>query len=342
MKNTLCPSTASAVGIDVAKATLSVCFRSGKGAERALTLRNIEADIKRKLLPHLLDYKGKIVMESTGHYHWLPMLVLKEAGLDVRIVNPLLAKQYTTGNIRKVKTDPADAASLARMAEVADNLPPSFSLSKEKLYARKKLAVIGSMSHQLQALSASLKSLKEANGILGINDSPAEEEIEKAVSTLRRSLAHLEREFTADSRKSDEASVSLLSGIPRVSDFCAAMAIHWFNPSLETTPKAWIAYAGLDISSRESGTWRGQCHLTKRGNNYLRSRLFSAAWGAVMNDDNMKTYYDSLKEQGRSHVEALVIIARKIVRMMFMILQTKHVYDPSLIQRLLPVSLIAA
>lgn len=290
--------TASAVGIDVAKATLSVCFRSGKGTERALTLRNIEADIKGKLLPHLFDYQGKIVMESTGHYHWLAMLVLKEAGLDVRIVNPLLAKQYTTGNIRKVKTDPADAASLAR--------------------------------------------LEEANEILGIKDSPAEQEIEKAVCVLRRSLVHLEREFTEDSRTSDEATVGLLASIPGVSDFCAAMALHWFNPSLGTTPKAWIAYAGLDVSSRESGTWRGQCRLTKRGNNYLRSRLFSAAWGAVMNDDDMKTYYDSLKEQGRSHVEALIIIARKIVRIMFMILQTKQVYDPSLIQRSLSVCLMAA
>lgn len=334
--------TASAVGIDVAKATLSVCFRSGKGTEHALTLRNIEADIKGKLLPQLFNYQGKVIMESTGHYHWLPMLLLREAGLDIRIVNPLLAKQYTTGNIRKVKTDPADAASLARMAEVADNLPPPFSLSKEKLYARKKLAVIGSMSHQLQALAASLKSLKEANGILGIKNSPAEEEIEKAICVLRRSLAHLEGEFTADSRKSDQAAVDLLSGIPGVSNFCAAMALNWFNPSLGTTSKAWIAYAGLDVSSRESGTWRGQCHLTKRGNNYLRSRLFSAAWGAVMNNDDMKTYYDSLKKQGRSHVEALVIIARKIVRMMFVILQTKQVYDPSLIQRSLPVSLMVA
>ena len=331
MKNKIC--TVSAVGIDVAKATLSVCFRSHEGVENALTLRNIEADIRKKLLPRLNGYQGKIVMESTGHYHWAATLLLKEAGLDVRVVNPLLAKQYTSGTIRKVKTDPADASGLARMASVADNLPPPFSLTPEKLHARKKLAVIGSMSHQLQALSASLKSLKEADGILGMKNSPAEEEIEKAVRVLRRSLAHAEEEFTVDMRKVDESTMNLLASIPGVSDFCASMALHWFDVGLGDTPKAWIAYAGLDVSSRESGTWRGQCHLTKRGNSYFRARLFCSAWGAVMHDEDMKKYYTSLKAQGRAHVEALVIVSRKIVRMMFMMLQTKLPYDPSLIQK---------
>lgn len=332
----------SAVGIDVAKATLSVSFRSDEGQETALMLRNIEADIKEKLLPRLAGYKGKIVMESTGHYHWLPTLLLAEAGHDVRVVNPLLAKQYTASNIRKVKTDPADASSLARMADIADNLPPAFSLSREKLHSRKKLAVIGSMSHQLQSLTASLNSLKEANGILGIKDSPVEEAVMAAVASLRRSLVRMQAEFAAEMREIDAPTIDLLTSIPGVSDFFAGMAIHWFDPDLGRTPKAWIAYAGLDVSSRESGTWRGTCRLTKRGNSYLRARLFSAAWGAMMHDEDMKKRYESLRKEGRAHVEALVIIARKIVRIMFVILQNRKAYDPSLLQRSLLVAVPVA
>lgn len=104
--------TPVAVGIDVAKATLSVSICDHNGRERALSIRNTDTDITAKVLPHLQHYSGKVVMESTGHYHWTPSLVLREAGLDVRVVNPLLAKQYTSGNIRKVKTDPADARGL--------------------------------------------------------------------------------------------------------------------------------------------------------------------------------------------------------------------------------------
>ena len=273
-------------------------------------------------------------MESTGHYHWLPALLLAQAGLDVRVVNPLLAKQYTSSNIRKVKTDPADAAGLARMAAVADNLPAQFLLSREKLQSRKKLAVMASMTHQLQALRAALASMREANGILGVSDSPAEEEVRSAVATLTRSCAHLQQEFVRESAsvKETAAQATLIAGIPGVSPFCAHVAVHWFDRALGETAKAWIAFAGLDISSRESGTWRGRCRLTKRGNGYLRSRLYSAAWGAVMHDPQMKTYYDALRAQGRAHVEALIIIARKIVRTMFVILRTGRAYDPSQFQ----------
>ena len=117
-----------AVGIDVAKATLSVCLRSREGKETALMIRNTKTDINKKLISKLHGFDGKIVLEATNHYHWLTALILARKGYNVHAVNPLLAKQYTSGNIRKVKTDKADAAGLARMAQVADNLPPLLGL----------------------------------------------------------------------------------------------------------------------------------------------------------------------------------------------------------------------
>ena len=323
--------TASAVGIDVAKATLSVCIRCHEGSERALSIGNTEADIRKKLIPRLAGFSGKIVMESTGHYHWLAALTLSGCGFDVRVVNPILCKQYTSATIRKVKTDPADASGLARMAELADNLPEPFTLTPQRLHARKKLSIMGSLKRQLQALSASLKALQEANGILQMQDSPAEKEIIEVAAALKRSLAHLEAEFVRDAKKDagQTERLALLESIPGVSPFCAALALHWFESAPSRDPKSWIAYAGLDISSRESGTWRGKCRLTKRGNNYLRARLYASAWGAVMNDPNMRSYYELLRKQGRAYVESLIIIARKIVRTMFMVLRNNTPYDAS-------------
>jgi transposase len=328
-----------AVGIDVAKATLSVCIRSQEGNEKALTLRNIKTDINSKLLPQLQYCTGKIVMESTGHYHWTSALLLKQAGLDIRVVNPLLAKQYTSGNIRKVKTDPADASGLARMAAVADNLPSCFSLSKDRLYLRKKLATLGSMNHQKQALEASLKSLREASLLLEGEETPAIEALEKSIISLKRSLVKLEKECLEETKKKEQEKIKLLSSIPGVSEFCACLCLQWFSFDEKVTAKSWIAFSGLDISSRESGTWRGKCKLTKRGNNFLRRRLYSAAWGAIMNDNNFKTYYNELRKNGRSYVEALVIIARKIVKVMFMILKNGMKYDST---KLFAKKLIAA
>ena len=325
-------SLVSAVGIDVAKSTLSVCLRYQDGTERALTIRNTETDISGKLLPSMRDCTAKTVMESTGHYHWLAALLLTEAGYDVRVVNPILAKQYTSANIRKVKTDPADASGLARMALVADNLPPAFSLNRNQLYLRKKFALMSSMSHHLQALHAALASVEEAGATLEQADSEAIRSVRESVADVKRSLRKLERECIRDAKQDEgvRESMDRLVSIPGVSEFCAALSLQWFHITEETTAKSWIAYAGLDISSRSSGTWKGTCRLTKRGNSFLRRRLYSAAWGAVMHEEDFKTYYDRLrKEEGRAHVEALTIIARKIVRTMFSVMKTEQSYDPT-------------
>ena len=219
------------------------------------------------------------------------------------------------------------------MALVADNLPPSFSLGPDALFLRKKLAVLGSMASHLQALKASLRSAEDAQVILKQDTSTALRALSDAVAGVRRSLDVLEQECIRDAKNCNRVRevMPLLTSIPGVSEFCAALSLQWFRLGGGSTSKSWVAYAGLDISSRESGTWRGRCKLTKRGNCFLRRRLYSAAWGAVMNDSHFKSYYDHLRtDEGRAHVEALTIIARKIVRTMFSVMRSNITYNQSM------------
>lgn len=94
--------------------------------------------------------------------------------------------------------------------------------------------------------------------------------------------------------------------------------------------RSWVAYAGLDVSVKERGTWRGRGKLTKRGNSFLRKRLYCAAWGAVMHYEDVHRYYDALKAKGRNHVEALCIIARKLLRIAYAVLVKGKEYDPQI------------
>ena len=49
-----------------------------------------------------------------------------------------------------------------------------------------------------------------------------------------------------------------------------------------------------------------------------------------MNNSEFKKYYTDLREQERkAHVEALVIIARKIVRIMYRLLRENEMFDAS-------------
>lgn len=320
------------IGIDVAKATLSIAFHYHNGDEKVLSIRNSNTDITRRVLPKLKAFNGKIVMESTGHYHWTPALILSEAGYDVYVVNPLLAKQYVSGSVRKIKSDPADARALSRMARVADNLPKPFTSTSETLWLRKKLGLLASVSKQVQALKACLNSAQEAREMVKGTPSSAVGELERTILTFEKQMKALEDECVHGMKENEQCAerMKLLVTIPGISEFGATLFLHWFDMSKGVTAMSWVAYAGIDVSVRESGTWRGTCRLTKRGNAYLRKRLFSASWGAWQNDDDFNRYYGELKEQGRPHVEILTIISRKLIRIAFSVLDHELPYDAQL------------
>jgi transposase len=94
------------VGIDVSKAKVDVALRYAEQPQVVRCYDNNDKGVS-KLLHTLSQAQGeyKIVMESTGRYHWLVALRLSAAGYDVRMINPLRAKPYSAARIRKVKSD---------------------------------------------------------------------------------------------------------------------------------------------------------------------------------------------------------------------------------------------
>lgn len=335
MTNTLSKSSPvlCAVGVDVAKDTLSICRRYSGGEKETVSIRNNEADIAKFIKENLSGYKEKIVMESTGRYHYLSAITFSENGFDARVINPLITKKYSSGAIRKVKTDARDAEMLAEIAIKEEKLPRQFNSSRKDLEIRKKIGLLGSLEKQLQQFKSILADYSETKEQLKMKMSMAEKNLLKIVEKISAAKEKLEKEIS-DLSLEDESRAELAklyATIPGVSKYLAAVSSYFFETEYADNCKQWIAYAGLDISVKQSGKWNGRGKLTKRGNPYLRKRLFCAAWGAMMHDDDFKKYYEYLREQGRSYVESMVIISRKIVRIMFCLAKNNSVYDPALL-----------
>jgi transposase len=64
-----------------------------------------------------------VVLEATGHYHRSLVLYLERSGWMYYIVNPLQSKRAKATQLRKVKTDAADACHLAEMYYRGDVKP---------------------------------------------------------------------------------------------------------------------------------------------------------------------------------------------------------------------------
>ena len=109
-----------AVGVDVSNGRSTVAVL---GAQRKVVMKPFEvphtADGFASLVEKLrgLNGEARIVMEHTGRYYESFAMSMYRAGFFVSAVNPLVIKDYREGvDVRKVKTDRADALKIAQSA----------------------------------------------------------------------------------------------------------------------------------------------------------------------------------------------------------------------------------
>lgn len=320
------------VGIDVASKKLDVYLRQNANEGIHNTFINTESGIN-KLLAFLTkhSFSGLIVMESTGRYHGPCAVMLTEAGFSVSVVNPLSIKKYQNSQIRKTKTDKIDAQILSEVAVLEKNLP-LFNKTRADIRLRQKLSLLKSLETQLQSLTAATHNYETGITVLGGSVSQQEEGLKESINTLRKTKEKLEQEVVRSIQKNEDnrQNMEQLMSIPGVSAYYAAMILFFFSLEEGQTVKQWVAYAGMDVTVLESGSWRGRGRLSKRGNRYVRKRGFCSGWGAIMHSAEFRTYYDTLRAQGRSYTESIVIIQRKILRIAHTVLKNNTSYDPSL------------
>lgn len=318
------------VGIDVSKRELAVCVRREGGALERSTVANDAAGVRR-LARGLAGCACPIVTEATSHYGWLAAVSLVEAGLDARVINPILAVKYTKSGVRMVKSDPADAATLALMAERDGSLPPTFALSREALAWRKEYGLFETLKRKCAEARKAIAGAREALACVGVAPSAGLAAAEASLKALDSAARKAEASLAARAAELSGGLAGRMSTVPGVSASMAGLACQLLAVGEGRDSGSWVAYAGLDVSVRQSGEWRGRSRLTKRGSATLRRRLFCCAWGAVRHDAAFRAAYDGLRESGRSYVEALVIVARKLVRILFEIASGRsESYDASL------------
>lgn len=90
-----------------------------------------------------------------------------------------------------------------------------------------------------------------------------------------------------------------------------------------------LAFAGLEPSTYQSGQYNAShTRMVKRGSKYLRWALLTAARLVCMRDVTFAAFYAKKKAEGKHHYVALSHVARKLVRVIFYMLQKDRVFVP--------------
>lgn len=313
----------SAVGIDVSKKTLDVTIINNdvSSHNKFSNSKKGLSSLKSFLSSHNITSQTQIVMESTGDYHLLSAVTLGDR-YNVKVINPLLAKQHMQTTVRKVKTDKVDSKLLAEIG-LKQKLQ-THKVTEEEIKKKKLIVLIDTLEKHLSALKLSVKNLERTTKDLGItlNQLTSLKAQIKSLE-LEKKKIHLELTSLVVNKK----LVDDLSNIKGISQETAVKVVGIIEDRDFSNKRALVAFSGLDVSVKESGKWSGRTRITKRGNNQLRKYLIQIGWGLLMHNEEMQEYIAKYKEKGRKYLELLVILARKFLRMLYGSIKNQQVFS---------------
>lgn len=245
-----------------------------------------------------------VASEATAEYHRLLAMACIRRNIQFRLVNPLVTKQLTRVTIRKQKTDATDALLIAKaVLQGAGTAVTTESFAPGKTLNRTGVK-LGRMAGMLLRMGRHLTET-EASG-----------EVAAALAALREQTEEAMREAGRAARASlDPRLYALLQSIPGIGPTLSTAFLTELAP-LERfrSPKALVAYAGLDPRVKQSGiSLKRNTHLTKRGSPVLRRCAYLAASIAQRCDPELKTYYERKRSEGKRYREATVANARHIL-----------------------------
>jgi transposase len=91
-----------------------------------------------------------------------------------------------------------------------------------------------------------------------------------------------------------------------------------------------VAYVGLDLHVKQSGKWKGQTKLSKRGSGHVRRILYLAALRSIrLPTSPFGTFYQRLVARGLKKGMAVIAVRRKLLIVVAHLMQTQEDYDAS-------------
>jgi transposase len=308
-------------GVDVAKAEL-VCVEHGGAAAEVIC--NEPAAIGRWLAK--LPAGSVLAMEATGRYHAVLAQMAHAAGLRVYVLNARDVYFYARALGGRGKTDRLDAAVIARYAaehhaRLRAWVPPAAALAELQALLRRR----AQLSTQWSAMEQSVHDMPQLRHPMQL--------LSEQFKALLRSIDTQMSELLSQ-RPGLAERVALLRTISGVGPQGSLMLAELFSRIEFDNADALVAYAGLDPRPCDSGQRRGKRRLSKRGPAHLRRQLYLAAFGAS-HSHALKPLYESIKGKGFASTPALVILARKLLRVAWAVWRSGKAFDAS---RLIPAS----
>ena len=313
------------LGIDVSKKTLDVALLSDNSKPQHKVFAN-DAAGHAQLLTWLEQHSSGAVhvcLEATGTWATDVALALHAAGHRVSLVNPAQIHAFGRSNLKRTKTDKADALLIARFCQM--HQPPVWTPLSPQLQQLQGL--IRRLEHLDEMLTME-KNRLSSGGVCG-----------EVVQSISEHVAYLEEQMEKTRRQVKDhidddpdlhTNARLLESIPGIGAATAALLLAELGDMTQfSNARQVAAFAGLVPRIRESGTSvRGRARLSKVGSSRLRKSLYNPAITALRFNPLIRSFGLRLSAQGKSKMLIIGAAMRKLLHLAYGVLKSQRPFDP--------------
>ena len=302
----------------------AACFNRVKKCLWANTIKGIKelvTWVKKIAEPQQLS----ACLEQTGHYGKAVAKALYEMNpIDVYLVNPRRIKAYGDQQLRRNKSDTADAKLIAEFLESKPRkliawCPPSID--------NEKVTDLSRYADSMTRDNARLKTKCEA-----VTNPIVLRSLKRRIKIQEKEITSIRQQINKVISKNKNLSVwaELLQSIPGVGEVCTHIVIAELpDIALFGSARQLAAWAGITPKHHQSGTsGRSSTPITKVGSVNLRSGLYMPARTAKLHNPLLKAFADRLEERGKTSKQITVAVMRKLLHQIYGILKSEEPYNP--------------
>jgi transposase len=249
------------------------------------------------------------------------------------VVNPRAARKFAEACLQRSSTDTTMAVALREFAarmECVPWEPPARAVCALRALARRIAALTVEKAREQNRAHAAAASAGTPAVI--------HNDITVNVRHLERRIAEVERHaqaLIAETPELQRASAHLVS----VRGIAAASALQLLAELLvlpaDMTARQWVAHSGLDVRQVTSGTSVHKTpRISKQGNAHVRRALYMPALVATQHEPHVRAFYDQLLARGKTTLQALVAVMRKLLHAIYGMLKTDTDFDGAKFRRL--------
>lgn len=315
------------VGVDVAKKSFDIATPLQNGKFRTKAKMPNDPSGFAEFFAWLEKHVGPdawVLMEATGTYHEALAEALQAQGWRVCVVNPAVIHAFGREDLRRVKTDRADAKLIA-------------TYGQQKAHTLRLWVPEPPARRRLRALVRRLEDLQE---ILQMETNRLEVSAVVVQPSIRSVIASVESQVV-ETKKAIRQTIDddpdlgqqhgLISSIKGLGDVSAAAILAELGDPLNfRDPKAIVAFAGLNPVRSESGTHIGPTRISKTGVSRLRSSLYMPGLVAIRWNPAISALAERMRAKGKAPKQIICAAMRKLLHLVYGVLKSGQPFDPNI------------